>query len=137
MAREKIEFDSVLYQGVVIPGIPPFPERALAEAESLGERQPTYNAREISKTFFQSWSPDHYLYKKLRKSPLPPLGTDLFFTHPRQTAFGERSGQTWTLGEVERMIIWYYSVKAITYNQYITSRQIVVWIARGFGIYYG
>lgn len=121
---------------VRIPGLPPGGRLVMADAEEMCAWQPTYSAGEISRIFLTRRN-DRFLSRKLRDMDPPEIATDTYFTPLWETESPGPSGQRWTLGEVERMIIYLYLQKEITYTQYTIGRQIVAWTARGFGCYHG
>lgn len=107
----------------------------MADAERVGLWVPSYSASEISRVFFTRRN-GRFLGSKLKEVVHPDIGTDVYFTPMWENDGTGRTGQKWTLGEVERMIIHLFTQDAISYDQYVIGRQIVAWTARGFGCFY-
>lgn len=122
-------------QTVRIPGLPPGGRLVMADAERAGAWQPSYSAAEISKIFFTRRN-GRFVSTKLSSVDPPEIGTDNYFTPLWENDETNKTGQRWTLGEVERMIIHLYASQAITYTQYTIGRQMVAWTARGFGCFH-
>lgn len=129
---------SMTYNGMyvnqlVIPGVPQ--GRILEEAEAHGLEQPHYSIREIGQFFFQ-WKAVPSIRRKLLRGH-PEIGTELYYTPIWDNPEHKKTGQQWSLGEVERMAFFFYNTGLIDFAQFMTTRSVILWVARGYGLYYG
>lgn len=122
---------------VRVPGLPQDNSLVTLPAELNGVELPWYTLSEISRFFFQKER--HWLSRKLNgEENRPPVGHRLYFTPPPEKKIGDGGEpKRWTLGEVERMVVWMHESRTIKYREYLIARQIVAWVARGYGAYDG
>lgn len=114
------------------PGLPQEDGRMImAFAEQMGWEQPAYSPTEVAHFFFQSTRKGaDWLYRKLAK--YQPRPGDPYSFAPLDE---KRSDTRWTLGDVERMIMFLSRERAIDSDRTIVSLWLVLWTAKGYGLY--
>lgn len=119
---------------VEIPGLPLGRNFVCGLAEQSGWGMPAYTAAEIAKVFFNiPWSqPANWLYRRMLRCGNPEPGDPYYFT-PR--ADDDSGAQCWTLADVERMIRFLSREGVIDGDRFLTSMWLVLWTAKGYGIY--
>jgi hypothetical protein len=130
-------FSIELLPVVIVPGLPQDGSLVTTPAELAGAPLPWFTLSEISRFFFMKDA--RWLRRKLQEEEnQPPVTHPLFFSPlPGARMVKGDAPKRWTLGEVERMVVWMYEARTIKYRPYLIARQVVAWVARGHGVYNG
>lgn len=115
------------------PQLPRWPETIMGMAEQLGQRQPEYTPGQVAKIFLFSRSQanrQRAVLDLLERYPCEPGDPHWFKPVPE-----DLSGFRWTLGDVERMIRFLSRAQAIEADRTIIALMVVLWTAKGYGLY--
>lgn len=106
----------------------------MAGAERAGVAQPSFLMSDISVRFF--CRNPRWLRRLLDSVECPTSMIHPYYFNPLvPVPKSKRSVQVWTLADVERMILFLSSVDQIRYDQMVVALQLVLWTAKGYGLY--